>query len=254
MNLQMNLALAANYDSPSQIARIVTETWAAENLYCCSCLSDSLTPAPNNTKAVDYFCPQCAAPYQLKSGKKPSTQRISDAGYEAMMAAINSGGTPNLFHLHYTPDWMVRNVLLIPSFFFTASAVEKRNPLGPNARRAGWVGCNIRLDAIAADGKLIVIENGVPVTPQDVRAQYEKVRPLSRLDVGLRGWALDVYRCISELNQPEFRLQQIYPFAPRLSALHPDNKNVEPKIRQQLQVLRDAGLLEFVRPGHYRIK
>ncbi len=33
--------------------------------------------------------------------------------------------------------------------------------------------------------------------------------------------------------------------AARLSALYPDNHNVRPKIRQQLQVLRDRGWLSF---------
>ena len=37
------------------------------------------------------------------------------------------------------------------------------------------------------------------------------------------------------------------------SELHPENNHVKPKIRQQLQVLRDAGVLEFVSRGKYRV-
>ena len=43
-------------------------------------------------------------------------------------------------------------------------------------------------------------------------------------------------------------------FEPDLKALHPRNQNIRPKIRQQLQVLRDVGLLEFTSLGNYTIK
>jgi type II restriction enzyme len=38
-----------------------------------------------------------------------------------------------------------------------------------------------------------------------------------------------------------------------LSRLYPNNKHVKPKIRQQLQVLRDHGYLEFESKGRYRL-
>jgi type II restriction enzyme len=34
--------------------------------------------------------------------------------------------------------------------------------------------------------------------------------------------------------------------------LHPDNRHVRDKIRQQLQVLRNLGLVEFLGRGRYR--
>jgi type II restriction enzyme len=38
-----------------------------------------------------------------------------------------------------------------------------------------------------------------------------------------------------------------------LAKLHPANRNIRPKIRQQLQVLRDMGLVEFLGGGEYRL-
>ncbi len=38
-----------------------------------------------------------------------------------------------------------------------------------------------------------------------------------------------------------------------LAEQYPNNNNVKAKIRQQLQVLRDAGILTFLSPGHYEI-
>jgi len=41
----------------------------------------------------------------------------------------------------------------------------------------------------------------------------------------------------------------------KLSKMHPENKHVKAKIRQQIQVLRDNKVLEFVdNQGTYRIR
>jgi type II restriction enzyme len=63
----------------------------------------------------------------------------------------------------------------------------------------------------------------------------------------------DVLACVREIRNPEFALNDVYAFAGRLGALHKDNRNVRPKIRQQLQVLRDRGVLEFLGRGRYRV-
>ena len=49
-----------------------------------------------------------------------------------------------------------------------------------------------------------------------------------------------------------FTLEQMYKFEQILSIKHPENHHVRDKIRQQLQVLRDNGIIEFVGRGHYR--
>ena len=54
------------------------------------------------------------------------------------------------------------------------------------------------------------------------------------------------------LNKNEFALQDVYAFAAHLEKLHPDNRHVPDKIRQQLQVLRDLGFVEFLGRGRYR--
>lgn len=101
MNLSMPAHLAQSYRSPAQQARVVTEMWGRENLYCPNCQAPSLNPAPNNTTAFDFACPSCALPYQLKSKSSPIGERIVDAAYEAMMRAIREDRIPNLYALHY---------------------------------------------------------------------------------------------------------------------------------------------------------
>lgn len=80
-----------------------------------------------------------------------------------------------------------------------------------------------------------------------------RLRPLERLKAATRGWTLDVLHVVRSLNQPEFSLQDVYAHAAELAQLHPGNKHVREKVRQQLQVLRDLGLLTFLGSGSYRL-
>jgi type II restriction enzyme len=63
----------------------------------------------------------------------------------------------------------------------------------------------------------------------------------------------DVLACVRELRQETFTLADAYSSEDRLARLHPQNRNIRPKIRQQLQVLRDHGVLEFLGHGRYRV-
>ena len=121
-------SLAAPYKSGCQRARVVTENWGKENLFCPNCESDQLACSPANAQAIDYVCPQCSAPFQLKSQASRIGDSIPDAGFYAMMKAIREDRTPNLFVLEYERDtWRVRNLLLVPHFAFTPSAIFRRN-------------------------------------------------------------------------------------------------------------------------------
>src|SRR5688572_30436415 len=137
MRLEMESEVALGFKSASQMARCVTECWGAENLYCAACDADSISRAPANTKAIDFRCPRCTAVYQLKAGRQWNERRVPDAAYGAMMAAIRSDNVPNLLILQYSQQWRVQNLMLIPSFLFNASAIQKRKPLTATARRAG---------------------------------------------------------------------------------------------------------------------
>ncbi|MGO9588081.1 MAG: hypothetical protein ACLP2Y_18035 [Limisphaerales bacterium] len=50
-----------------------------------------------------------------------------------------------------------------------------------------------------------------------------------------------------------FTTADAYAFTRELEQLHPDNRHVRDKIRQQLQVLRDTGLLIHVGPAVWRL-
>ena len=56
------------------------------------------------------------------------------------------------------------------------------------------------------------------------------------------------------LGKDEFSLAEVYAHADALARLHPANRHVHDKIRQQLQVLRDLALVEFLGRGVYRLR
>jgi len=253
MNLQMDPRYAAGYRSPCQIARRVTEGWAKDNLYCVACRSSSLMPEKANAPAIDFRCTECSRTYQLKARTAWSDRRIVDAGYAAMIRALDSDCIPNLLVMQYKPGWVVWNLLLIPSFFFTRSVIEKRKPLSSSARRAGWVGCNILLSEIAEDGKIPVVSRGVSMSQATVRSKYEQIRPFSSLNVNVRGWTLDVLRIVRCIGRTTFFLKDVYAYEETLGTAYPENRHLRPKIRQQLQVLRDLGYITFEGRGCYRL-
>ena len=68
-----------------------------------------------------------------------------------------------------------------------------------------------------------------------------------------RGWTLDVLQVVQSLSKLEFTLTDVYAHAAALAKLHPHNAHARDKIRQQLQVLRDLGLLAFLGSGSYHL-
>ena len=255
MNLALNPSLGAQYKSLSQKARVITESWVESEMFCPSCESPSLERLPHGTKVRDFQCPDCQEQYQCKSLAKDIPNRILDSAYEAMINAILTDRMPNLLLLHYSrPSWEVCDLLLIPRHLLSASAIEKRRPLSPSARRAGWIGCNIILDGIPETGRIFVVKEGKPANPEAVRREWMQYAFLEGYEPERRGWLVDVLARIQSLSRDRFSLQDMYEFEGDLSTSHPHNRNIRPKIRQQLQVLRDRGILRFIAPGEYELR
>ena len=63
---------------------------------------------------------------------------------------------------------------------------------------------------------------------------------------------MDVLNCINKIPLHIFSLEDMYSFELELQNKHPEIHNVKPKIRQQLQLLRDKGFIEFLGKGMYR--
>jgi type II restriction enzyme len=243
------------YSSGSQNARVWTERWVKDWIYCPSCGNSKITQFSANKPVADFFCPSCSEEYELKSQKNKFGSKIVDGAFRTMIERLSSNNNPNLLLLNYDlAKLSVTNALIVPKHFFVQEIIEKRKPLAATARRAGWVGCNILLNQIPDSGKIFLIRNGVPELKETVLAKWRKTLFLREESPGARGWLVEVMKCVESLGKREFDLDQVYRFEAELSAIYPNNKHVKQKIRQQLQFLRDRGYLDFVSPGHYRLR
>jgi type II restriction enzyme len=198
MNLSMTGALAAAYHSGAQRARVVTEAWGEKNLFCPNCSSPKLTWLEPGHPASDYSCPNCGFWYQLKSQRSPIRNSINDGAYRAMMDAIQNDETPSFYFMQYElATWRVRNLLLVPHFAFPPSAIIKRKPLSPTARRAGWIGCNFALNRIPVDARIAVVTESRVTPENEVREKFRRVKPLGEIKAKERGWTLDVLNIVA---------------------------------------------------------
>lgn len=252
MNLQMEAKIAHNYKSESQKIRVITENWVSKNLFCPYCGNEYISQFENNRPVADFYCSSCIEEYELKSKSTSIGNKVNDGAYDTMINRIESVYNPNFFFMHYDKSNLkVKNLIVVPKYFFRAEMIEKRNPLTMTAKRAGWVGCNIILNQIPTDGRIFIIKNEIQQSVASVVAKVKRTEFINQYKLDARGWILDILDCINKVDNKDFTLEQIYQFEDQLSAKHPENKHVKEKIRQQLQVLRDKGFIEFNGRGHY---
>ncbi|HXJ02477.1 MAG TPA: DpnI domain-containing protein [Micropepsaceae bacterium] len=241
--------------SPSQNARIWTEKWVGNWVYCANCGQANIEKYENNRPVADFFCAICNEEYELKSQKNAFGPKVLDGAFRSMCQRLAESNNPNLMLLNYDLKHLsVTNLLVIPKHFFVRDIIEERKPLGPNARRAGWIGCNILLKQVPEAGKIFFVRNGEPLPKEGVLAKWQKTLFLRDQEANSRGWLIEVMKCVELIGRPEFELNEIYAFEEQLSRIYPNNKHVRDKIRQQLQFLRDQGYLDFVSRGHYRLR
>ncbi len=169
-----------------------------------------------------------------------------------MIERINSDNNPNFFFLTYTKQWTVNDFLIIPKQFFTPEIIIKRPPLASTARRAGWVGCNVDISNIAESGKVFLVKNAQIINSKLVNESFNKTLFLRGKSKEAKGWILDIMNCIDSVKKEVFTLDEVYKFEEKLKVKYPNNNFIKDKIRQQLQVLRDKGIIEFVGRGNYK--
>jgi len=118
---------------------------------------------------------------------------------------------------------------------------------------------NITLQEILKAKEII---SKVPSTKPIVLPEIETKREIEITDIytggvdsiksSLSGWKLEVFNCLLDIPKDFFTLGELNKFVPRLKKIFPHNYNIEAKIRQQLQNLRDIGLVQFLGKGNYQ--
>jgi type II restriction enzyme len=232
----------------------LTESWVDSEVYCPNC-GNNISNYENNRPVADFFCPSCAEEYELKSKKNSIGTKIVDGAYRTMIERLRSDKNPNFFLLNYDlKSYEVLNFVVFPKHFFVPGIIEKRKPLSDTARRAGWIGCNILLGDIPQTGKIFYVKNRKIEARKDVLENWQRTLFLrEEKEITKKGWILDTMICIDRLGKEEFSLDEVYAFEKELKGKHPDNNFIKDKIRQQLQVLRDKGYLEFIGRGRYKL-
>jgi type II restriction enzyme len=243
------------YSSGSQSARAWTETWVNKWAYCPHCGHAQMSRFPNNSPLADFLCSSCKEEFELKSQKSKFGAKVADGAYATKCARLVASNNPNLLLMNYDlKSLAVVNLFIVPKHFFIRDIIEERKPLKATARRAGWIGSNILLNKIPESGKIHIVQNGIVRPKEIVLREWQKTLFLRSEPLESRGWLLEVMKCVESIGRPEFTLDEVYAFDRHLGELYPDNQNVRPKIRQQLQFLRDRGFIDFVSRGHYRLR
>jgi len=210
---------------------------------------------PPGTKLIDFRCSSCDESFQLKSQMHRFGRRVLDSAWSVMAPAVKESRAPGFFFLQYLPDaWRVSRLFIVPGHFITPQVVEKRKELSPTARRAGYIGCYVLLGNIPEEVRIPVVDAPVIHAPSEVRDRWRRFAFVKRRAAEGRGWIGDVLACVERLGKREFTLGDVYDFEKELRERHPRNLNVQPKIRQQLQVLRKHGIIEFLGRGRYRLR
>ncbi len=250
MRLELD-APPPKYKSASQKARVTTESWIAENFYCPSCGS-GLSPYPHGHRVYDFTSASCGEDFQLKSASHRFGSTVLGSEYRTTLNSILNNLQHSLILLSYERDkWIVENLSLVHRGCITSTCIIPRKPLSSSARRAGWEGCLISLERIPKLGQIEVVNGRQVRAKSEVLAQLKQTHSLLTTPTESRGWLTDILSCVERLLS-SFSLGDVYAFEDELVKRHPNNHNIRPKIRQQLQVLRDLKLVKFVGPGRYQ--
>ena len=223
--------------------------------YCPHCGNPKISAFPNNKPLADFYCTSCSEEFELKSQKGKFGAKVLDGEFNAKCERLAASNNPNLLLMNYDlKSLTVVNLFIVPKHFFVREIIEERKPLAATARRAGWIGSKILLDRVPESGKIHIVRGGIVRPKEAVLAEWQRTLFLRNELPDTRGWLLDVMKCVESLGKRDFTLDEVYAFEGQLRDLYPGNQNVKPKIRQQLQFLRDRGFIEFVSRGNYRLR
>jgi type II restriction enzyme len=253
MDLNLYNTSIDKYKSNSQKIRVLTEQWVEEYIFCPSC-GNNIENYKNNKPVADFYCSTCLEDFELKSKNGKSLGKtIADGAYDTMISRITSDTSPNFFFLNYDKsNYDIINFVATPNYMFIPEMIIKRNKGIPN--RPNYLMCNIDISNIPMSGKIFYIKNGQNQSKNKVLDDWHKISFFKQTqNIKAKGWLLDIVKCIEKLDKNTFLLSDLYQFENFLRIKHPENNNIQAKIRQQLQILRDKEYLKFESRGKYKL-
>lgn len=249
--LNFDLSEAGRYNSERQTIRDLTENWLGANGYCPNCGCKPISKFENNKPVADFFCSRCDEQFELKSKAGLSNGRkVPDGAYNTMISRIQADDNPNFFFLAYKKaDYSVQQLILVPKHFVTVEMIVPRKRALKD--RPNYLMCDMDISSLPESGKIHLIDKAQVVHPEVVYKQWKANLFLRQQKADKKGWLLAIMRCIDKLPE-KFSLMQMYEFETQLKLQFPDNNHIKDKIRQQLQILRDQEVIEFLARGRYR--
>lgn len=97
-----------------------------------------------------------------------------------------------------------------------------------------------------------MVKDAQPVKKEIVKESFNRTLFIREQSADIKSWILDIMNCVDSITKDKFTLEDIYAFENKLKLKYPNNNFIKDKIRQQLQVLRDKGIIEFVSRGNYK--
>jgi len=254
VSLNLYSVLGDSYKSNSQKIRVLTESWVNEYIHCPSC-GNNLSEYQNNKPVADFYCSKCKEDFELKSKSGNSLGKvIADGAYNSMIERITSDTSPHFFFLNYDKNtYDIINFVATPSYMFVPEMIIKRKKGIPN--RANYFMCNIDISSIPNSGKVYYVKDTKKQNKDKILEEWNKTSFLEEtLNIKSKGWLLDIIKCIERIDKKYFTLNDLYQFENDLRLKYPENNNIQAKVRQQLQILRDKNYLKFESRGKYILR
>ena len=200
----------------------------------------------NNKPVADLFCPNCHEQYELKSkNQKTIGNSVPDGAYHTMLERIQSDTNPNFFFLAYKKaDYSIQQLVLVPKHFITPDMIIPRNKGIKN--RPHHIMCSINLVPLPESGKIFLIDNSRIIEPEIVLKKWQSNLFLRNQNAERKGWLLAIMKCIDQLPRRIHIVTNRMNLKTKLSIQFPQNNHIKDKIRQQLQILRDQNMIEFI--------
>jgi len=129
MDTALGPGVAEGDTSKSQRSRVITESWAAANLYCVNCEANEVEAHRPGKRVEGFLCPVCVRRIQLKAGRGGHGTKVANSAYGAKMAVIDANAAPDYAFMGFDPEaWRVTDLFVVPGHDLTPSVVEKRKP------------------------------------------------------------------------------------------------------------------------------
>src|ERR1700682_4119681 len=92
----------AEYVSGAQNARVVSELWVRNEMYCPNCGNQKITQFMANRPVADFYCAACAEEYEIKSQKAKFGSKVLDGAFRTMCQRLDSSNNPSLILINYS--------------------------------------------------------------------------------------------------------------------------------------------------------